>query len=571
MQKWLRFFPWLQRGPASQGDTADAAPVKPEAPAAPEKHTSPVAEAAFPAEAEPSTAQAGDTAPTAPAKPVAPAPSGAPVDYAPPAALFRPCRPDRGSCSTPRVDAQLLRRSLALSHMTYTLDIVPWLEAGWRDFSFQIDDVLESGAARISTAADSSFLRLANLERMQRARTALAAKNPLVQLLAALRQRERSDTVKAVCMMYPLSRGRHLLAIGFMGTGKRFYDWFSNLRMGQEDGFHQGFLQLCDRFDAAAEEIAFPETALALGLERLTLKDVLAELRRPDSRFRLWMAGHSQGGAVMQLYTHRLMHRYGVLPMHLCGISFAAPTVAAAGRVERPWAYPLWHVRNRDDVVCRVGAAVHLGRLLDFAPDAAFRAASYQYSALPADAACRAWLLPVLADMRDNPSTLQQLTALLLCVAQEKGEDALGGFAEKYGSVPAVDRLLALADDHAQGLLRQLAARQRRTYREQTGQDMDEACLAQQIEALRPYVQATPLRRILSVMGNCLLQPHQLHGDREAPGAYSMIVEAPPYRLMPLRWEQRAGQAVRVRQPEPGRYSRRFAARRGKARLRVQR
>lgn len=29
--------------------------------------------------------------------------------------------------------------------MTYTLDLDPWAEAGWNDFSIQIDDTLQSG------------------------------------------------------------------------------------------------------------------------------------------------------------------------------------------------------------------------------------------------------------------------------------------------------------------------------------------------------------------------------------------------------------------------------------------
>jgi hypothetical protein len=462
----------------------------------------------------------------------------------------------------PPVDHTVLQASLRLAHMTYPLDILPWMADGWRDFSFQIDDVLESG--RISTAQDPYFLQLANLKRLQRARNALNDRSPLVQLLGALRQRERSDTVKAVCMMRPLPDGRQLLAIGFMGTGKRFYDWFSNFRMGVEDGFHQGFYQLCRHFEQAADSITFPETALALGLPGLTLRDVLTDMRRPESRFRLWMAGHSQGGAVMQIYTHRLLTGLGVLPQHLSGYSFAAPTVAEASLTARPWAYPLWHIRSRDDVIGRVGAAVHLGRLLDFAPDAAFRAASYQYSRLTADAAVRPWMMSWLDTMQNNESALVSITAMLLCIAQEKGEDVLGGFAERYRSVQGLDRLFSLADDQAQGLLRQLAERQLRTYRELTGQEMDPKRLRQRMDELRPHVRQTPLRRILSVMGECLLQPHQLHGSEAAPGSYSMIVEQPLRKLMPLRWERRAGQAVRVRQclPEGNGRGRSAAARR---------
>ncbi len=494
MQKWLRFFPWLQREPSRQ---TLVAPQPPRA-------------AAYP-------------------------PS-----------LLRRHQRDAFGCPAPLPTPALLRQSLQLAHMTYTLDIVPWLEAGWRDFSFQIDDTLESGQSHISTRQDEDFQHLAELERMRRAQQALNTRNPLTRMLAALRQREASDTVKAVCMMHPLPDGRQLLAIGFMGTGRQLYEWVSNMRMGQEDGFHQGFYQLCRRFEAEMENIQFPATARALGLDTLTLSDVLTDLQRPDSRFRLWMAGHSQGGAVMQIFTHRLLHVYHVRAAHVCGVGFASPTVAASGLSKRPFDYPLWHVRNGDDVIGRVGAAAHLGRCLDFRADTAFRTCSYQWSPLPANGECRRWMMPLLASMRDNATTLLNLTALLLCVAQEKGEDVLTAFAERYRYLPGLDRLMPAASGRAQGLLQQLANRQKRVYREQTGQEMDGAALAERMEALRPHVRKTPLRRILSVMAECLMQPHQLcENDPSQTGAYSLIVQEHAGRLVVSRWEMRCGRTVR--------------------------
>ena len=588
MQKWLSFFPWLQRRtppeetriPAPEGaeaaaqpdhaaeEAASLQPLLPEPPPAPPPDLLPpqmeaatrnaVAAARIGAEASALAEHRGGVPREGAGETEAPKPAFVPLTVPYPAALVRP--PHRAATLP---DRELLIQSQQLAHMTYTLAIEPWLLAGWRDFSFQIDDTLESGASRIRTDQDADFLRLANLSRMRRARHALNAANPLVRIMAALRQREKSDTVKAVCMMHPLPGEKHLLAIGFMGTGKRFYDWFSNFRMGQEDGFHQGFSQLCDHFEQMAEEILFPETALALGLEKLSLRDVLWEMQSPGSRFRLWMAGHSQGGAVMQIYTHRLMTCYGVRPEHLCGISFAAPTVAWAKAVAVPGRYPLWHVRNREDVICRVGAQVHLGHLLDFCPDAAFRARSYQYSSLPADEAARAWIRPVLDGMQDHPSALLYLTALLLSVGQEKGEDAMAAIARRYGHL--LGWLLPAAGERAQGLLTALAERQKRAYLAQTGQEMDPARLDALVQQLRPCVAATPLRRILSALAACLLQPHQLADEQpHAPGAYSLIVREHTRQLIPCRWENRLGQPVRRRLPTGGRRQRPC---RGKARL----
>ncbi len=45
----------------------------------------------------------------------------------------------------PPLDATALRLSLELAYMTYTLDLEPWMRAGWRDISIQVDNRLESG------------------------------------------------------------------------------------------------------------------------------------------------------------------------------------------------------------------------------------------------------------------------------------------------------------------------------------------------------------------------------------------------------------------------------------------
>ncbi len=460
--------------------------------------------------------------------------------------------------------------SLELAHMTYTLDIAPWMTAGWTDFSFQVDDTLESdrahrGASHVETPVDEHLQRLMHIKRMRRAQSALRARNPLAQMMAALRQRDGSDTVKAVCMMHPLPGGRHLLAIGFMGTGKRFYDWFSNLRYSLEEGFHQGFLQLCRHFEETADQILFPATAAALGLNTLTLSDVLLSMRSPDSPFRLWMAGHSQGGAVMQVYTHRLLTQYEVLPRHLCGYSFASPAAASAGLSPTPSAFPLTHILNRDDLVPRMGALVHLGTCLDFVPDDAFRQRSYRFN--PADDACRQWLQPLLMEIRDMPDSLMHITALIQCIAQEKGEDSLAQLMDKRWAIPVMDRMLLFAGDKAQDFLRSFTLRQAQAYRELTGQEMDMTRLAAMVDSQRSHVSCTPLRRILSTMAECLYQPHRLGSPKtDHPGAYTLIVTNSLSRLRPYIWKKRSGD-LPLRHYTPRRNVRRIP-RSGKARLR---
>lgn len=425
--------------------------------------------------------------------------------------------------------------SLELASMAYTLDLDPWAEAGWNDFSIQIDDTLQSGLTH-GTSADGERMRaLINALKVRRAKAALRERNPVSQVMSALRQRERSDTIKAVCMMHPLPEGRFLLAIGFMGTGKRFYDWISNFRFTTEEGFHKGFYQLCTYFEQGAESIVFPATAQALGLEKLTLGEVLSEMKSLSSRFRLWMAGHSQGGAVMQVFCHRLMTDWGVLAQNMTGYGFASPTVATGRLVHDPAAYPLYHILNSDDMVPRMGALLHLGLCLEYPADNDFRERCYDLSPLPADVAARLALAPYQRAMVDTPTILMYGTAFFQCLAEEKGEEGLASLLDRKWAIPAVDRMLQAAGGKAMDLLDRLIENAQNGHAALTGQPMDEQALAALRDRMRPVVHAFPFRRLMgAVLAYCMPPHHLVH--RQQDGAYAVIVKDGLKRLRPFVW-----------------------------------
>lgn len=425
--------------------------------------------------------------------------------------------------------------SLELASMAYTLDLDPWAEAGWNDFSIQIDDTLQSGLTHGASADGERMRALINALKVRRAKAALRERNPVSQVMSALRQRERSDTIKAVCMMHPLPEGRFLLAIGFMGTGKRFYDWISNFRFTTEEGFHKGFYQLCTYFEQGAESIVFPATAQALGLEKLTLGEVLSEMKSLSSRFRLWMAGHSQGGAVMQVFCHRLMTDWGVLAQNMTGYGFASPTVATGRLVHDPAAYPLYHILNSDDMVPRMGALLHLGLCLEYPADDDFRERCYDLSPLPADVAARLALAPYQRAMVDTPTILMYGTAFFQCMAEEKGEEGLASLLDRKWAIPAVDRMLQAAGGKAMDLLDRLIENAQNGHAALTGQPMDEQALAALRDRMRPVVHAFPFRRLMgAVLAYCMPPHHLVH--RQQDGAYAVIVKDGLKRLRPFVW-----------------------------------
>ena len=333
--------------------------------------------------------------------------------------LCIPWREENGLlCPVFTPDAALLSFELAAS--AYDLELECWREAGWRDFSYQIDNALYTGPSVNKT--QSGGIGGAISEYIQHlAQARLKRSNPISQLRGVLRQREGSDTCKAIVMLHPLPGGQYLVAVGFMGTGKRIYDWFSNFRLAREEGVHSGFLQLTKGFESNFSSIVFPETARELGLSRLTLQDILDECRSPSSRFRLWMAGHSQGGSVMQLIAIREIGK-GFLRQNMFGCGFASPSVVYEGQGQDLASYPLFHIINADDAFPRMGAHLHAGRCLILLPDDDMRAVCC------GDSWSNPAFRPVLALMRqvtDSAMAFLIVLAMLKALNDVSREDAM--------------------------------------------------------------------------------------------------------------------------------------------------
>lgn len=332
-------------------------------------------------------------------------------------ALMQPMHVEKG-VQQPVFTRQGAFLSLQLASLAYDLQLDPWRQAGWRDVSYHVDNTLLTG--EMANGGDGSgFGGLISEYRQRLARFKAHSTNLISQVLGTVRNREQSDTCKAVVMCRRHESGRYLVALGFMGTGKRMYDWIANFRFADEEGLHRGILQLTRHFEESLEEIEFPETAQELGLEKLTLNDILLECRRPASRFKLWLAGHSQGGAVMQVFAYRAV-RQGVLRKNLIGYSFAAPSVLYGPGAADICGIPLFHILNQDDLVCRVGARLHIGRCLVYRAKEEMRAACYG----------NVWqknefrrMLALLQRVRDNQTAILMLIALLRALAAlEDGE-----------------------------------------------------------------------------------------------------------------------------------------------------
>ena len=287
-------------------------------------------------------------------------------------ALMQPMRAEYG-CLMPAPNKDAASLSLQLASLAYTLEMDPWREAGWQDVSYLVDHKLLTGEAANGSGGLTGVI---SGYRQFLSRFRAKSTNIINQVLGTVRNREESDTCKAVVMIKKTDDQRYLVAIGFMGTGKRVYDWLANIRIHNEDGMHQGSLQLTKHFEENLPDMVFPETARELGMDKLTLKDILQECKRPKSRFKIWMAGHSQGGAVMQLFAYRAISR-GVLRKNLIGYGFASPSVLFGAGNMNMQSVPLFHLINEDDLVPRLGAQLHVGQCFIFRPTDSMRSACY--------------------------------------------------------------------------------------------------------------------------------------------------------------------------------------------------
>jgi hypothetical protein len=266
------------------------------------------------------------------------------------------------------------RFGLELAQFSYDFHATPWLNAGWTDIVLQVDQHLLSGLRAGQEERDWRQQTLnALVPRLARGLSVIV--NPFNDLRGTLRAELATETGKAVTMILPQPKGKYIIAIGFMGTGGRPQDWANNMRFRHPEYFHEGFSAIAAQFEQNTAAIGFPSAAKALGLERLTLRDALEACREEDSPFRLVVAGHSQGAAVMQIWMYRQLQT-GLLPRHMTGFGFASPK-AAIGMSQADLEIPVTNFLAGDDIFTRLGMRQHLGKCYLLRGDEDLRAHCY--------------------------------------------------------------------------------------------------------------------------------------------------------------------------------------------------
>lgn len=429
-----------------------------------------------------------------------------------------------------RPSREAARFALELSALSYDFEVDPWLQAGWTDISIQADERLMAGVAAPDLSERPLYQRALNEWIPRAARRHIASTGAIRQIKGLVWKANPLRTGKAITMLRPMRGGRCAVIIGFMGTGKRRIDWEANFRFSHPSGFHEGFLANALQFEENSEKISFEQTAERLHLPSLTLKDILAEARRPDSRFILFATGHSQGAAVLQIWMQRQIQS-GLLKSNILGYGFASPSVsvlASAGRQD----IPLFHILNSDDTFTRIGLFHHIGRGFVLDADDAFRAFCYQ--GMQTDEVFMSLLRRFRAFRGTQDAILFSLAFLQALSLRPIAE--IQTVLSVLSGANLAERLLLKRDEPVGGILRLMNRLLRASYKTAMQETPDEKSLAALAGEIEQEMDAFGSERFARTIFRVLGVPHALvFRDRNLPGCapYTYIAVRAFERLRP--------------------------------------
>ena len=439
--------------------------------------------------------------------------------------IFKPWAADQRGLLRPQSDSDALQFSLELAASSYDLNLTPFLNSGWADVSVQAETKLFTGMQRPSTDLDATEY-VKNRWSWFRSKRDATHTGFFSQVTDALRQFKASDSGKILFMGKKHADGKYVIAIGFMGTSNKLADWFANLRMTTENGFHKGFYQLARQLESNEAQILFPTIAGDLSLEKLSLADILKECKSADSRFRILMAGHSQGGAIMQVYTHFKIHESNIAPSNLLGYGFASPSCAIAQAGIVPGAYPLFHILNSDDYVPHMGSQVHYGLMMTYPASQSIRSQCYTWSLTPEAVELRAKLRRITAHMVDTASCMEYGMAFLNAMLKVPVDDLHDSLGELRIRFLPIKTILSFTDRMDYALIELIERQTNIAYTELTGAPMDSVRLAAIQKEIDALVDEVGIKKLSAALGQLLLNPHHLvTNGSSAYGSYQYIAK----------------------------------------------
>ena len=405
--------------------------------------------------------------------------------------------------------------ALELSALAYDMDVGRFLDDGWQDVSFQVDDLLLTGFQSRRACEQAAV----------KARSRLDKLGLISQYRGFKREKEETSTCKAVVLAKALTDKKTCIAIAFTGTTRRVYEWLSNLRVTEEDGFHAGFLQLTRLFEENEGKILFPS------LDGKTLSGILAEMRAGSRRYQLFVTGHSQGAALTQIYVYHLLMS-GVPGDCVRGVGFASPSVAMQRSLHLATDYPVLNIINADDVIARIGGQMHIGMCRVLPATVAFRRACYGPKA---DSPAMRAALDLMHRVRSTEGALIMFIALtesFLALPEDESEEVLSALIKLY--LP--DVLSQHLTGYARRMVRAVGRRLRKKC-EQVAGSVSAEKLAEFQLAWAQYFAQHGIREGAGMVLEALTRSHSL-ADENQKRAYQMLVNEHAEKLVSCIWMQ---------------------------------
>ncbi len=434
-------------------------------------------------------------------------------------------------------DKIALSAEMLLSASTFRME--QWAQSGWKDFTFQVEHKVYTIENNLFLADEMEKIKRETLKVLEKAKTQARQTGMMTELIGTARQRDGSDTGKAVLMSKKIEDNQYIIAVSFMGTGGRFYDWLSNLRFDSEKGIHRGFIQLTEQFMSHSDTIYFPAIAQDLQVESLTLTDIIKEAGKSNSRFRFWVTGHSQGAAMMQLWIYLLANRHKVRLSNMDGYGFASPLVMMGEVGKTPGKYPIYHILSNEDFVRVVGGQIRLGVDVFFPLSEKIKEKAFGWDQSEKSKENRRTIKNWFEKAVDMPTALELMMAFFK-VLMEENPEKIDNLLEKMG-VPFANLKVVeyLLENRAQALYRFIYRRVEKAYKSLTQVGFCEKKMNQIAKELIEITREIPLEQIMDILMEMAYWPHILQPSEETKtSAYLELVKNMPDYIYLSIWER---------------------------------
>ena len=180
------------------------------------------------------------------------------------------------------------------------------------------------------------------------------------------------SAVNATVATKKLNDSKTMIAVAFKGTdSSNINDALSDMyKAVDKNGFHKGFMFNAKQFYNKADKVEF-----TIDGKEVTLSQILEEMKKDDSNYKMLVTGHSLGAAVADIYSGYFLNNDGIKANNIVTVTYGTPKSCAKNFTYN--SDNIINIINTDDMVPTIGAEEHIGTCLYFTPSEEFRKTNY--------------------------------------------------------------------------------------------------------------------------------------------------------------------------------------------------